>query len=117
MSRHKRELKEQRGNVLLIEPEKGFHLTHRDNPPGEPVRFRGEFVHLCVQDGDDLLAVEAPLNPGDPPERYYRARYWPEVRSMFGKRQTWMEKLDKGLWLGALGILGFLLFLIIASVQ
>jgi len=104
-------------NVLLLDTEQGFHLTWRDNPPGEPVRFRGQFVHLCVPDeSGGLIPVELPRQPGDPPERYYRARYWPEVRTIFGHRHTTAEKLDKGLWLGALGILGFILFLIVASV-
>lgn len=103
------------GNCVLLDPEKGWYVTHRDNPPGEPLKFRGQFVHLCVQDGDQLVAVDLPNKTGDPPERIYRARYWPEVRILYGMRPTWLEKLDRGLWLGALGILSLLTFMLVAS--
>jgi hypothetical protein len=112
-------MRQKRGdaNVVLMDPEKGWHLTYRENPPGEPLRFRGKFVHLCVQDAmtGELTAVDVPLKGLEGPERVYRARYWPEIRILFGQRQTLMEKLDKGLWLGALAILALLVFMLVSA--
>ena len=102
-------------NVVLLDPVKGWHTIHRDDPPGEPVRFRGQFVHLCVQDGDMLVPVDTPAKSLEGPERIYRARYWPAVRILFGMKPGFMEKLDKGLWLAALGIMALLVFMLFAS--
>lgn len=115
MRRERRERREP--NVLLLDPVKGWHLTWRDNPPGEPLQFRRLWVHLCVPSGDSIAAVELPSKTTDTPERVYGALHWPEVKILFGMRHTLMEKLDRGLWLGALGILAFLVFLLVASLM
>lgn len=115
MKRERRERNEP--NVLLLDPVKGWHVTRRDNPPGEPLRFRGLWVYLCVPSGDGIAAVELPPKSADTPERAYGALHWPEVKILFGMKHTLMEKLDRGLWLGALGILAFLVFLLVASLM
>jgi len=105
-------------NVILVEPDKGWYPTFRENPPGEPLRFAGTLVHLCEMRDGELCAIELPdVKALDAPDRVYRARYWPEVKQLFGTKHTFMEKLDRGLWLGALGILGFLVFLLVASLM
>jgi hypothetical protein len=117
MRYERRERRERREpNVLLLDPVKGWHLTYRESPPkGEPLRFRGKWVQLCVPDGDGIAAVELPAKGADTPERAYGALHWPEVKILFGMKHTLMEKLDRGLWLGALGILAFLTFMLVAS--
>lgn len=104
-------------NTVLMDPEKGWYVTYRDNPTGEPLRFRGRWVHLCVQEGDHLAPVDVPQKGLESPERVYRARYWPEIRTLFGQRQSFMEKLDRGMWLGALGIMALLVFMLFESLM
>jgi len=108
------------GNVLLLDPVKGFSLTFRERnaipDESEPLKYKGRFVHLCTQSGDALVAVNPPEKAVSTPERVYRARFWAEVRLIFGMKATWREKIDRALWLGALGILAFLTFMLVASV-
>jgi len=107
--------KRQQANVVLLDPVKGWHLTYRENPPGEPWRFAGALVHLCEMTEGELKPIEPPTKSEDSPERAYGAKYWPEVDPIYGTKQTWMEKLDRGLWLGALGILSLLIFLLFSA--
>lgn len=103
-------------NTIIVDPAKGWYPTFRDNPPGEPLRFAGALVHLCEMVDGELKPIELPdAKFLDPPDRVYRARFWPEVKMLFGTRPTFMEKLDRGLWLGALAILAVLVFMLVAS--
>jgi len=104
------------GNVLLLDHVKGFGLTYRDDPPGEPLKYKGRFVYLCTQAEDALLPVNPPEKNVATPEKIYRARFWGEIRLIFGMKAGWREKIDRALWLGALGILAFLTFMLVASV-
>lgn len=105
------------GNCVMLDPERGWYLTHRDNPPGEPVRFQGRWVTLCTQADGDVVDVGLPTRTPDSPERVYRARYWPGVRILFGMKPGWTEKLDRMLWLGGLGILAFTVFMLISEMM
>lgn len=104
------------GNVLLLDPVKGFGLTYRENPPGEAKTYKGKFIYLCAPADDGLVAVGPPEKNITTPEKIYRARFWAEVRLIFGMKATWREKIDRALWLGALGILAFLTFMLVASI-
>lgn len=106
------------GNVLLLDQRKGFGLSYRDQEQyelAEPLKYGGAFVHLCVPGEENQVIEIKPPKDMVSPEEVYRARYWPEVRLIFGMRATWREKIDRGLWLGALGILAFLTFMLVAS--
>lgn len=103
-------------NVLILDPERGWGLTYRANPPGEPYRFHGRQVHLCTLDDGQLKPVELPAKTaGTLPEDLYQARFWPEVQELFGVVKTTWEKLEAGLWIPALGILALLSFLMFSE--
>lgn len=121
MRHERRERRERREpNVLLLDPVNGWHLTHRDSTAdlGEPLRFRGRWVYLVdvpLGTGTAEVAVSQPPKMADTPERAHGALHWPEIKILFGMKHSLMEKLDRGLWLGALGILAFLTFMLVAS--
>lgn len=105
-------------NVLILDPVKGWGLARRENPPGEPLDYGKLSVHLCIPDGDGLKAVELPPKViGQLPEDLYQARNWDEVKPIFGVTRSALEKIQAGMWLGALGILGLLVFLMFAEVM
>lgn len=106
-------------NTVILDPDRGWGLTYRDNPPGEPLRYRGRLVHLCTLDSDkNLRAVELPPKlAGQLPEDLYLARNWPEVKAIFGVTRSMLEKLQMGGWIAIVGILGFTMFLLAAALM
>jgi len=118
MRRNEARQRERRSlNVLIVDPEKGWGLTHRDDPPGEPLEYKGRLVHLCLVNGETLTAIELPEKTKSSPERLHRARNWPESRQLFGVVRSAWEKLELGLWLPALGILALLVFLMFSELK
>jgi len=105
-------------NTVILDPVKGWGCAFRENPPGEPLDFHGLPVHLCYLDGETLMAVELPPKVlGQLPEDLYQARNWPEVRPIFGVVRSALEKIQAGMWLGALGILALVVFLMFGEVM
>ncbi len=105
-------------NTVILDPVKGWGCTWRENPPGEPLEFHGLPMHLCYLDGETLKAVEQPPKVlGQLPEDLYQARNWPEVRPIFGVVRSTLEKLQAGMWLGTLGTLALLVFLMFGEVM
>jgi hypothetical protein len=106
-------------NTIILDPVKGWGCTWRENPPGEPLEYKGRLVHLCYPDAEGALKpVELPPKVlGELPEDLYQARNWPQMQPIFGQVRTMLEKLQAGMWLGALGILALLVFLMFAEVM
>ncbi len=113
-----RERRERRlPNVVILDPDKGWGCAYRENPPGEPLRYQGRLMHLCTVDGEGTLrAVEMPPKVvGQLPEDLYQARNWPEAKPIFGVVRSAWEKLQVGLWIPAIGILAFLVFMMMSE--
>lgn len=107
-----------RANVLILDHVRGWGLAYREDPPGEPLTYKGRLVHLCAQEGEELRPVDLPKQlPGTLPEDLYQARFWPEVDELFGIVLTKWEKLQTGLWIPALGILALLVFLMFSELR
>ncbi len=106
--RQRREL-----NTIILDPVKGWGVTYRENPPGEPLRYQGRLVHLCDLDAEGKLrAIEMPTKViGELPEEFYQARHWPQLKAVFGVAKSTWEKIETKLWLPALGILALVVFM------
>jgi len=103
-------------NTLVVDPTKGWYVTHRDEPPGRRWDYKGVSVALVLQAGEEMVPIEPPAKPGDPPDKLYRAVNWPEAKQLFGMKPTLLEKLNIAASYGLIIVMFFFLFLTFASV-
>jgi len=83
-------------------------------------QFEGKWVHLVERKNGELkpISLRDVLTAKDniPPSRLYRALRWKEAEIVFRIPDTLMEKLNVGLTVALLGILGFFIYLVFSSI-
>lgn len=112
---------EQKNNSIVIYPPHEGGVVLQDVYQAEKIpgvslwEFQGGNYFLLYKPNGRLEAYNPPDEIKLSPDKVFRSLHWDVAKRVFAHRRSLMDKINAGLSIALVGILGFILFLIISA--